>query len=433
MMRKRNRDLIIGKVFYPSITFRFFKTYVNYRWPKGVAALNLKMYSTTIQDRFFRLIYGSPKRSNMDSGVMIRVHTVCAVVTCKRFAVSIADVLANAARFGRVSGVDRNHRNASTSGLVGDKGSKLVEGPPAHCFTKFLSFVCRPKPDAGQILEGNTFGFSLCNRNDLFSDAVMNDSSRPTFTPAKPFQEFLCSLRAFALNRTAYFLFLFPIIVDFFGVKGFSGADCTNIQQTKVTAHKVLHVFHLFLRHLTGLEQVAFALLKDKIGLSLNVRKILSVVTDVRDFEATGNRPNGGYRTTVGKYPTIIGDASQGSKRSLSLPVQLAGVANLGNAAYNYLSGQMKRGLDQVIAFFVDLELVEYSLFESGLSNGIAGAVGLFKGSQEGVRLDLIRQEFYLQCQLHDHKTGQIFASPKRDSPFLPEPTGVGVSWTKHR
>ena len=359
------------------------------------------MYSTTIQDRFFGLIYRSPKRSNIDRGVMIRIHTVSAVIALKRFAVSIAYVVANAARFGGICRIDRNNRNANTLCPVSNKGTKLLERPLTHSFAKFFTFIGRPKTYAGQVLEGYAIASDSSNRNDFFCDCVIYNGSRSSFAPGKPFQEFFSSLRAFALNRTAYLLFLFSIIVEFFGVKRFPRAYRTYVNKAKIATDKFLNILNIIFRNLAGLKQVKFAFLKDKIGLSFNVGDVCGVVTNVMNLKPSPDRPYRSNIAFVTENPAVIRNAAQRLKGSFCFPVQFVSIADFRYATHNDLCRKIESTLNRVVAFRVNLELVKYPLAKSSVRNSITGCIGFFNSSQKRISLILVWQKLYLQGQFH--------------------------------
>ena len=164
------------------------------------------MQSTAIHTRLFRQIYDCPQRSNIYTGVYVRIHIVSAVIAFKYFSFSIPYVVALIASFACVSWINQNNRHTIKNSFVGYVLTQLIKRPLANHCSKFLTFFQRRKTDAFKVFQSNSFVFFFGKLNNLFCYRVVDNRSCGTFSTRKPFQEFFTSPCAFALNGASYFL-----------------------------------------------------------------------------------------------------------------------------------------------------------------------------------------------------------------------------------
>ena len=123
-----------------------------------------------------RVVYGTPSR-DVNRGVVVgvvRVSTEQAEELVLGLPVSFFAVTTNGTRPGRVSRIDCYDRDPRQLRLVGQKGTKLEEGPvgqprPLLPPNRFLD----PGSNPAEVCHGDPQPECLCFGNDLFRDAVV--------------------------------------------------------------------------------------------------------------------------------------------------------------------------------------------------------------------------------------------------------------------
>ena len=143
-----------------------------------------------VHTRFFRLIYGSPERSDINCGVNVSIHIVSAVWTLKRLIFPYAYMMATGARLGSVSRFNDNKINPVQFGFILDKGTQLTERPAAEFSPELLVPAFGREPDVSQVLDSDPLMFVFRRKNNPLCDSVVNDCRRSPFFAFEPFQQF---------------------------------------------------------------------------------------------------------------------------------------------------------------------------------------------------------------------------------------------------
>lgn len=79
--------------------------------------------------RFFRLVYDSPKQSDILCGINIRIHIVSAISALERLVSSCADMVAHRASLRSICWLHDNQGYTRHPSLVFHKGAELMEAP----------------------------------------------------------------------------------------------------------------------------------------------------------------------------------------------------------------------------------------------------------------------------------------------------------------
>lgn len=367
--------------------------------------------------RFFRLVYDSPKQSDILCGINIRIHIVSAISALERLVSSCADMVAHRASLRSICWFHDNKRHTRHSRLVFHKGAELMEAPRIEFFSKALVPAFGGGAYIRQVLYGNTkpsdFGF----HNDLFGNGVVDYRRGSSFFPFKPFQEFgaatfafvSAAFRAFGLNGTTDFSLLFPVTIQRFGGKGFTIGCTHNIGDSEVTTDKLLDIFNILFGDFYRLKKVKLAFLEHKVSFPFDVRKIIGVVTDKRHLLPFAYSPYRDMSIGVGKHPAVIADASVFTEHTLTFPVKFVRVRHLAYAAYNYLSGKVKGIAYVIVAKVMQFELIESPIPPCNVRNLIARSISLLESFKKNPMLFFGRDNLYFQCQFHAANIAKIF------------------------
>ena len=163
----------------------------------------------TTHNRAFRLVYNSPKSSNIICRIPISITLQSAVTTVKHFAIAIrlpffwVDVMTTAASLRGVSGWYKNNRNSSQDSFVSNKHPELIKRPIVR--SSPLSFATglgiERLANIGQVLKRQCSSFCLSFVHQLPADAVVDIFLKPGFFPREPLEESLRPSCAFGLKR----------------------------------------------------------------------------------------------------------------------------------------------------------------------------------------------------------------------------------------
>src|SRR5690606_23570036 len=118
-----------------------------------------------------------------------------------------------------------------------------------------------------------------------------------------------------------------------------------DLHNTEVNAKHAVNGFFVFLRHVTGGEQVerrfsVSALAVDQVALALLVLHQAGVMLSdgVRDVLPSTKRPDAHLTLFVGQEAAVVGDTTALPKRALRVPVELVAISHLAETAYHHLS-----------------------------------------------------------------------------------------------
>lgn len=172
---------------------------------------------TIHQTLSFGQIYGCPKQCYVLCSIMVGIKHRIAVITSKLFSLSISYVETVGTSFTRIVRWNRNQLYTIEQCFVGKKLSQLIKRPLTNSCSKLLAFLIGRKTDAFEFLNGYSFSFGFCKLNNLFTDGMVGNCAKSSFTTRKPFQKPFSRLCAFSLNRTPNFLSFFSIFLKWFG------------------------------------------------------------------------------------------------------------------------------------------------------------------------------------------------------------------------
>ena len=353
------------------------------------------MHSTAIPIRFFGRVYAHPKGSNIDDRIKVSIHTVSAMITPKRFAHPLSQVLANMASLRGISRINPHYPNPGKGRLVCYKTAKLGKRPFAKAAAELFAPVARSLADTGKVLYGNTLILLLGNVDDVFGNPVIDVGRSSSFPFTKPFQNLFGPLRAFVLERTSYFLTFFPISVYFFRAKYFAITCGAYIYYAKVATHKFLHLSYLLIREVHGLKKKKFTLSTQQISFPLNEWNKFWVMAFKGYFQSPPNRPDGNPCLGIGQYPGIVRDASKKSENPLFIFfTRFIGISHLAQAPDNHLGRREKLSSDRYITGMVKVVYAKYLFIKSQIGYIGASGISIPDRYKEMIALFLGRRSF---------------------------------------
>lgn len=154
---------------------------------------------------YIALTHRACSLGNIEAGVQIGIRAVPAFLALKQglpLPVALAAMPAPAARLGRVTRVNRYHRNTAPLGLVGQVGTEQVVRPKVMQVTGFLAALGGTVTNPGQIL--NRYGVA---RLQAVHDAASHDVKRmlneTCFLAAEPLPSAFKPFGAFAVKFAA--------------------------------------------------------------------------------------------------------------------------------------------------------------------------------------------------------------------------------------
>lgn len=163
----------------------------------------------TTHNRAFRLVYNSPKSSNIVCRIRVCVSFQSAVTALKHFAVAVrpplfrVNVMATATSLRGISRWDKDNGNSSQDSFVGDKHPELIKRPIV-CPSPF-GLVARLGiqrfANIAQVFKRQCRTYCLSFIHQLSADAVVNVFLKPRFFPREPLEESFRPSRAFGLKR----------------------------------------------------------------------------------------------------------------------------------------------------------------------------------------------------------------------------------------
>lgn len=389
--------------------------------------------------RFFRLVYGSPKQSDILCGVDVRIHIVSAIYTLEVLVLSCADMVALRTSLGSICLVHDNQRYTCPLGLIFQTRAELPEAPGIELPSESPVPVFGGGADVGQILNGNTKPFGLGFHYYLFGNGVVDYCCSSPFFPFEPFQEFCtatfafmgATFHAFGLNRTTDFSLSVPVPVQGLGRIGFAFGCTHNIGNSEVTTDKLLDIFHILFGDFHRLEKIELAFLEHKIGFPFDVRNIIGVVADKRNFLPFAYGPYRNVCTGIGKHPAVIVDAPVFLECPLCFTVKFVSVRHLAYAVYNYLSGKVKPLAYVIITKVMEPELVESLIPPRYIRNLIARSVSLLESFKKKTMLFIGWDKFDFQRQFHNANMGKKYQIFKCLKEILLTKKGIETNYEK--
>ena len=369
------------------------------------------MQITRPHTRFFRLVYDSPKQSDILCGINVRIHIASAISALERLVASCADTVAFATSLRSICVWNNDNLYTCSFAFVFKERTQLVEIPVIASTAKSLvpPLGVHFFTDVFQILNGNAHPFGFGFHYDLFGNGVVDYCCGSSFFPFEPFQELGTStfafvsatFRAFGLNRATNFSLFFPVLGERLRGIGFALRSTYNIGNSEVATDKLLDIFHILFGNFYRLKKVKLAFLEHKVSFPFDIREIIGVMADKRHLLSFAYSPDGNVCIGVGKHPAVIADASVFPEYTLLFPVKFVSVRHLAYAAYNYLSGKVKLLTYVIVAKVMQLELVESLIPPCNIRNLIARGVSLLDSIKKNPMLFVGRDKLYFQRQFH--------------------------------
>lgn len=392
-----------------------------------------------IHSRFFGIVYGNPQQRNVFRSVFVRIYNInfAFVVNALKYLVfPFSDMETRRASLRSVSRFYGNQFNAIQSSLVSKEGTQLTKRLKTKFGSKLFVSSFGSKTDIGQILNGNTFTLFFSIIYNAFCNSVIDYSSRCSFPAREPFQQLTRVACAFALNRTANFLFLFPIGVNPVGRIFNAIRSNDNIRETEIHTDKTFNIINILFRNINSLKKVKLTFFANQICFALNVWQIIRIMANKVYLLPTTDTPQGNDIVRfVGHNATVISNASKWSKNTFSFLIQLIGISNLCYLSYNHLGRKIERSLIGMIRSVMEFEIIENFLLPSHVGNGITNSVSFLHRFEKQVSLFIGRQKFYFQRKFHNTNIQnnflylKIIINKRRNlGQFLPLPKSEGVS-----
>lgn len=390
-----------------------------------------------------------PPCGNVQCSINVCVCDIATVRAVKVLAVADTDVATLVAGLRGVGRRDCGYLNASHFALVFEERAELVEIPRVASSTESLvPFLGVHTPsDILQVLNGNTFVFFLCFRYNLPAYAMIDNSSKPSFTSFQPFQQLMAVARAFGLDRSSHFVVSISYVFDFFGRYISPVGQRDNVRNTHINTKKIFSIFFFLIRNIYCLIEIELILDINKVSFTFRILHKLWAVTSVCYFFTTSNKRNrtDGYGSVIRKHTAVISDSSKLSKISLLLPVKFVCVSNLAYCTYNELRRKMIRFFDGIIDFFMQAKLLESMTFPRYLGDSVASLVENAECLFQYRGLFFSWKQFNLQGQFHNAKIQNSFGIFKylkeiiilsltkegMMALFLPEAKDFGVSLSR--
>src|SRR5574343_69238 len=175
------------------------------------------MHRTTIHIASFGEVYSFPQQSNVLSSVKICINNInfaFVVRTLKDLVFFFFYIEAGRAGLGSVARFYDNQFNTIQSGLVSQKGTQLSKRPATKFSPELFVTSFGSKSDIGQVLNRNPLPLFFSRLYNRLCNSMVDYGSCCSFLAREPFQKPFRASCAFALNRTANLLFLFPIRIN---------------------------------------------------------------------------------------------------------------------------------------------------------------------------------------------------------------------------
>ena len=196
----------------------------------------------TTHNRASRLVYNSPKSSNIVCCIPVSISFQSAMTALKQLATEIrlpffgVDVMTAAASLRGVGRWNKNNRNSSQDSFIGNKHSELVERPIV-CFSP-LSFIARlgiqRLTNIGQIFKRQCRTYYLSFVYQLSANAVVDIFLKPRFSPREPLEKSSRPTSAFGLKRCSDSGIAVASSLQLATVPSLVGGSCCNVSPSQI-------------------------------------------------------------------------------------------------------------------------------------------------------------------------------------------------------
>ena len=350
--------------------------------------------------RYFKLVYDSSGRADIQRGVVVGVCLMAARSTkklCLVLAVGFFAVAAPRTSPTRVARIDRDQDHAVKLGLVFDERPQLSECPAAHFSSLLLSEPC-PAANSLKVFKGDSAAGAFGRSDDVLADDVVDvplesgfsiaDSSHGSagILPSPTFEYPVHSAAERSTNAVA----LLPDSLDSLSADAFAIARGRQIGNTEIDPDKLLNVDRCIFGQVDRTEQVELTVSVDEIALTLNAieASLLVFTVDHGHDLASGERQKADLIEALEAHQTlIVGHRAGGPKFRAAGLVALKAFDRLADRANCHLARQSKSLAKLIVAQRVNRRLTE--------SLGVKARLGSERGG--GVeRLHCVEQQAFL-------------------------------------
>lgn len=333
--------------------------------------------------------------------------------------------------------INTDHGQSLALCFVGNKGAQLVEGPAMQSGSLRLASLY-PRADACQFFQGNSAPGAFSLFHYAFADAVIHVGGETALFAGQFLQPVLGRLGSFLLHLLAQAAVTMANVVDVPAGVNRAIRIGGYVDHAKVDPEKFVNIGRIGSFDFTGTEQVEFTanqteiaftpmpLQQFKLARAANKRHLLSTVQSPDAYPLRIELP--------GKEAAIIGNRPIWAKGSLTLPVELVGIGDLGNAANSHLCSKVKLIASVSVNEVMQGELSKDLRVPGHITDVVASLIRPLKRSCEQCVLFLRRLQFDLCCKFHcmeiiPHMRQEV--KRKEEGSFLPAPRD-GVSAAKH-
>ncbi len=171
-----------------------------------------------------------------------------AILTAKRFCIPLANMQAVMTGLAGGLGLNQNHWDSCNCSLVVGEHSQLIERPVVMLSALLRPFDYGTLSNSSQVFKRNRGieRFSLIDQ--LTANGVIQPLLKASLFPREPFQEALCPLRAFGLQRRPDFS---EVVANFLDLLTIPGLTCTGVSNGATTQIHPNH-FRCFTRWVSG-------------------------------------------------------------------------------------------------------------------------------------------------------------------------------------
>ena len=240
-----------------------------------------------------------------------------------------------------------------------------------------------PITDAREFFQGNPASGAFCSQHPLFGDTMVDIFGKTGFLVAALCKQSLSRLRTLALQAFPEFGVALSQAINLAAGVFVTVAVRRYVNNAKVNAKVFCNVSRFWSFHITGREQVELTVDQGKIALSPLTAEQFSLPVAAHKWDAlpATDCPDRDFRfaNMPGEDTVVKGNASPRRKHPLFLPVNLVGIRNLGDAAYNYLGGKGKFKACGVVGKIVQVELTKCFMLPCLGTDTVASGIGSLK------------------------------------------------------
>lgn len=344
--------------------------------------------------------------------------------------VLIVDRSAARAAFARVSGIDKNHRHASTSRFVCDELTKLAKRPVAQACSPTATGR-NPATNVLEVFKTNRPAGAFCGFDKLFRNAVVDVFLEAGLLAREFTETALGRLGAALLKTRSTAEEIGADFLDGFARVALAIAVGRDIRDAEIDTKSLKRVDQFWVINVADAGEIEVAAHVHQIDFALTEGKQVALVLPHHslDLDAAFEGPDG--NDVVGlkaDYPVVVGLSGVLAERDLRRfsavgLVRRVGIGNLGNAADSGLGSKSELGACHVVSDLVQVELARFSDRKTNLREAIAGLVATLKRVQKELLLLLGRFQLDVCDQLHssniEHPDQISIPSFKKGRAFL--------------